>query len=161
MNNTHFEIERKFLIEYPDIKLLDSLEVCTRADIIQIYTKDKIRIRKWTENGKTTYIKTKKEKVSEITRIETEQEIDKAEFDRLCTLADSDLRPIEKRRFRYPFKNKIIEIDIFPFWTDKALCEVELESENEEFSLPSFIKVIREVTFDKRYRNSALAKEIP
>ena len=35
--------------------------------------------------------------------------------------------------------------------------EVELENEAQEFPIPEFVSVIREVTSDKRYRNSALA----
>ena len=43
----------------------------------------------------------------------------------------------------------------------EAELEVELESEDEELQLPDWIEVIREVSADKRYTNSALAKEIP
>ena len=70
------EIERKFLIAYPDTALLDSLRDCSKVEIEQTYLSDRSRIRKWCENGKTVYIKTVKEKISEITRIETESEIE-------------------------------------------------------------------------------------
>lgn len=161
MENTHLEIERKFLIAYPDTVFLDGLETCTRVDITQSYTKDRVRIRKWIENGKITYIKTVKEKINELVRIEHESEITKAEYERLLSFADPERNAIAKTRYRYPYQGKLIEIDVFSFWHDRAFCEIELESENEEFSLPPFIKVIKEVTDDKRYRNSALAKEIP
>ena len=36
-----------------------------------------------------------------------------------------------------------------------------MKSEDEAFTLPPFIEVIREVTADYRYKNHALAREIP
>jgi CYTH domain-containing protein len=50
------------------------------------------------------------------------------------------------------------EIDIFPFWKDKAIMEVELKNENEEISLPNFIKIIKEVSEDENYKNHSLAR---
>ena len=161
MEKTHLEIERKFLIAYPDTDHLDSLENCSKAEITQTYLKDRARIRKWCKNKKTSYIKTVKEKISDLTHIETETEITKAEYDSLFKNADPDRNTIVKTRYRYPYMGKVIEIDVFPFWNDRAFLEVELENEDELFSLPPFINVIKEVTEDKRYRNSALAKEIP
>ncbi len=161
MEKTHLEIERKFLIIFPDINLLDRLENCSKIEIEQTYLKDRARIRKWTDNGKITYIKTVKNKINELIRIETENEISKKEYEQLLKSADPDRKPISKIRYRYPYMNKVIEIDVFPFWSDRAFLEVELESENDTFSLPDFVSVIKEVTEDKRYRNSALAFEIP
>ena len=39
--------------------------------------------------------------------------------------------------------------------------EIELSDENEPFSLPPGILVLRDVSADPRYKNAALAKEIP
>ncbi len=161
MGNTHLEIERKFLIAYPDTNFLDNLKDCAKVKIEQTYLKDRARIRKWCENGKTSYIKTVKEKVNELVRIERESNISKQEYEALLYFADPDRNTIVKTRYRYPYMGKVIEIDVFPFWNDRAFLEVELDSENEKFSLPDFIKIIKEVSEDKRYRNSALAKEIP
>ena len=47
------------------------------------------------------------------------------------------------------------------FWKTQAFLEVELLDESDEVRLPDFIEVIRDVSADDRYRNSALAKEIP
>ena len=57
--------------------------------------------------------------------------------------------------------NHFFEIDIYPFWRDKAVMEIELSSEDEDFEIPHEIKVIKEVTGDKRYKNASLAIEIP
>ena len=57
--------------------------------------------------------------------------------------------------------NKYFEVDIYPFSTTTAICEIELCEENEQFEIPSFIKVIKEVTNDKRFSNYAFSKQIP
>ena len=159
MNN--LEIERKFLIRFPDTVYLESIENCKKVHIEQTYLLDRTRIRRWTEDGKIIYIKTFKEKINELVRIEKESEIGTAEYNALMLQKDSERSTISKIRYRFPFAKKLIEIDIFPFWNDRAFLEIELESENDTFQIPPFIEVIKEVTFDKRYRNSELAKEIP
>lgn len=158
---THFEIERKFLIEMPEIDLLKNFEGVRILEIVQTYTTRGVRLRKQTEKGETVYISTEKRKVSDLTRIEEEREIGESEYRELLAFADPDLSPIKKTRYALPFGGKIVEIDVFPFWEHQAFCEVELQSEEEKFSLPEFVKVIRELTSDKAYRNYSLAKEVP
>lgn len=159
MNN--LETERKFLIKMPSLEKLSSLSNIQKVDIIQTYTTIGVRLRRWEENGEISYIKTEKTKLTDLTRIEIESKITKEEYQRLTAFADKECNPIEKIRYRYPFMEKLIEIDVFPFWSKQAFCEVELQSEDEEFLLPDFIEVIREVTHDKHYRNYSLAKKIP
>jgi CYTH domain-containing protein len=38
--------------------------------------------------------------------------------------------------------------------------EIELCEENQEISIPNFIKVIKDVTDDDEYKNSSLAKNV-
>lgn len=156
-----FEIERKFLIRMPNVLELTENKDCKKVDIMQTYLKDKTRVRKVSASGKTVYIKTVKHKISDITRIEEEWEITKEEYENLLKISDKDRKTIIKTRYKYPYKNKVFEIDIFPFWQDRAFLEIELEREDEEFLVPPFIEVIKEVTHLKEYRNFALAKEIP
>lgn len=156
------EIERKFLIEYPDISALSSIENCTGADIEQIYLSPidgaHIRIRTRSVNGREIYIKTEKEKISDTVRIETEDEITKDEYTKLAEYADPALSSIKKTRYCLMDKGRYFEIDVFPFWKDKAYLEIEFTSEDEEFHIPDSIRLIREVTEDKRYTNRSLAK---
>ena len=155
--NNGLEIERKFLIKYPDISKFVG---AGKAEIEQTYLTGGSRIRKWFENGKVTYIHTKKEKLTELTRIERERNLSEDEYNRLLTERDTDRITLSKTRYSFPFGGKILEIDIFPFWNDRAFLEIELEAEDEEFSIPDYIEVIKEVSEDRRYRNFALAKEI-
>jgi len=65
---------------------------------------------------------------------------------------------IEKTRYAFPYKDHIVEIDVFPFMKSTAFLEVELSGEDEQFELPEFVNVIKDVTHDPRYTNAALAK---
>ena len=154
----HYEIERKFLIKMPNLLALND---CEKVDIIQTYLIDKVRIRACMTNGKEVYIKTKKQKISDLVRIEDESEITKQEYETLLNFADKQRQSIQKTRYKYPYDGKVFEIDIFPNWDDRALLEIELGDENESFTIPPFIETIKEVTHLKEYRNFALAKNFP
>ncbi len=157
----HIEIERKFLIRMPDIGRLMAITGCRSAEISQTYLENHTRLRRWCEDGRVTYIKTVKHKLTEVSRIEEENEIPEEEYKRLLLSADKGFRTIEKVRYSIPFGGKLLEIDVFPFWQGQAYLEIELEREDEEFSLPDYLEIIREVTLDPAYKNYALAKNIP
>lgn len=156
-----FEIEHKFLIKKPSEDMLLSIHNIRVLNISQTYTTLGARARKIEENGKTTYIKTVKKHITNLVRIEDEQEITKAEYDQMLSAKMDGTVTLNKTRYVYPYKNKKIEIDVFPFWQNQAFLEVELENENDEFFLPPFIEVIKEITDDKSYRNFSLSKKIP
>ena len=162
MNKNGFEIERKFLIAMPEQGLLTGAE---RSDIVQTYllgaegTTERVRARTFGDH--TEYTHTTKKRISAMRRVELEDTIGRDAYEALLTRADPDRRPIEKSRFCLPFEGKTFEIDLFPFWEDRAYCEVELRSPEDRVELPAWLSVIREVTDDPRYTNSALAREIP
>ena len=156
-----FEIERKYLIEYPDIDYLNTISNCRKVEIIQTYLKsddgDEVRVRQRGENGSYIYTKTIKKKVSDVKRIEIEKRLSKDEYLELLMDTDSNKRPIRKTRYCLMNDNQYFEIDVYPFWDDKAIAEIELKSEDEEIHFPKELKVIKEVTEDDNYKNSALA----
>jgi len=158
------EIERKYLIEYPDIQWLESYPESERIEILQTYfntvSEEKLRVRIWKTKLATLYFLTKKTKITNVTRIEEETELTKDEYDRLLADAVSGMRQLSKVRYRLPYLGKTVEVDIYPFWDDKAVAEVELECEDESVKLPDKIKVIAEVTEDKNYTNYNLAKPV-
>lgn len=157
-----FEIERKFLIEYPDIKALESLENCSKKGMVQTYLesqKDETwRVRSVFEDGKFTYYENTKQFVSNIKRIENEREITKEEYEEKLKHADKTRRPIVKDRYCLYENDFCYEIDVYPFWNDQAIMEVELQNETDDFPIPNIVKVIKEVTGDKEYLNVTLAK---
>ena len=115
------------------------------------------------KHGKPCSVKclTEKTHLTDRTRIEREREITPEEWDALLPQIDRTRRVIEKTRWCVPSGDHTLEIDVFPFWSDRAFCEVELSAEDERFTLPDWLEVVREVTDDKRYTNSALALSIP
>lgn len=165
-NPQPIEIEKKYLIEYPDISLLETQPDYDRTQITQTYIKDIVdgahgRIRKRGGNGKYTYTKTYKRDISEMSRIEIEDEITEQEYNDLLLRKQENSRTVEKERIVFTYGGKLFEVDIYPFWRDKAVMEVELESETEEFQIPPFINVIKDVTANRDFRNSAIAEYGP
>lgn len=158
-----FETERKFLIEYPDINALRENPYCEKIDICQTYIledgKEECRVRKRGAEGSYIYFKTAKTRVSDIKRIETEERITRKEYEELLKKADPTRNEIRKTRYCLVSGNMYFEIDVYPFWTDKAIMEIELTDEAQPFSVPENIKIIKEVTEDEAYKNSSLAKK--
>ena len=157
-----FEIERKYLIEYPDLTWLESLENCRRIEIIQTYLKsdknEEVRVRQRGVDGNFIYFKTIKRRISDLKRVEIEKRLSKDEYLSLLLDADTEKRQIRKTRYCLMFENQYFEIDIYPFWSDKAILEIELSDENAKIVFPKEIKVIKEVTDDDSFKNASLAK---
>lgn len=157
------EIERKYLIEYPSIaSLLDEYKA-TKVEIIQTYLKHKDnslerRVRQRGIDGEYSYYYTEKTVITGMTREEKERKITQGEYVQLMSEADTTLHQIRKDRYCFIYKGKYFELDIYPAWADKAILEIEIASEDEEFELPECIKVLKEVTDDSRYKNRSLAK---
>ena len=159
----HFEIERKFLIDYPNLNFLNNIKTCRKIPITQAYltTPDEgyFRIRKRGEGKNAVYIKTVKIKISDIKRIEIENYISEKEYNEYMSKKEYITGIISKDRYCIVWNSTYYELDIYPFWNDKATIEIELLSENQQYKLPDFIKLIREVTFEQEYRNLALAQK--
>lgn len=169
MNTEPLEIEYKYLIKMPDLKLIAAQRKFRQKELTQLYIElpphsgefqNRCRIRKSTENGTVKYVKTFKKDISGITRLELEEEISEAEFNRLSAFIQAGTCPVEKRRLSFLYRGFTCEVDIFPFWQDRAFLEIEVESEEVLPELPPFIEVIKDVSKDKSYRNSALARGI-
>ena len=164
MNTNGLEIERKYLIAMPD---QEELERCAQVSrIVQTYLLHPspyvtARVRRRGQEGDWHYYHTEKTRISDRTRIENEREIDLAEYEALLAQADPERNEIHKLRWVLPWKGQSFEIDIYPFWDDRAIMEIELEDEEQSVEFPPQIRVLREVTADVRYTNSALSKAIP
>ena len=157
-----YEIERKYLIEYPDIKWLESNPSCQRIEIIQTYLNsaggEEVRVRQRGVDGNYIYFQTIKRKVSVVKRVEIERRLSQAEYLNLLMEADTTKRQIRKTRYCLTYENQYFEIDVYPFWGDKAIAEIELSDENAAIVFPKQIKVIKEVTDDDSYKNASLAQ---
>lgn len=151
------------MIEYPDIEFLNSIKTCRRIPITQAYLttpeEGYFRIRKRGEGDKAVYIKTVKIKISDIKRIEIENYISKEQYDSYLAQRQYVTGIISKDRYCIVDNNTYYELDVYPFWNDRATIEIELLSEDQRYQLPKFVKLIREVSSEPDYRNLALAQK--
>ena len=158
------EIERKYLIYYPNIKELENNPNCTKVDITQTYltSVDDVerRVRARGIDGDYLYYLTEKKKISDLKRVETERKITQDEYLSLLMESDNKLHTIHKTRYCLTENNQYFEIDIYPEWDSQAIMEIELSSEDQEITIPDYIKVIKEVTDDESYKNYQMAKEM-
>lgn len=161
MNTNGKEIERKYLIKYPDLELLTKKSFSVK-EIVQTYLSSEKgidrRVRSSRENGTVTYTFTEKRKITDLTRFEDEREISREEYEALLTTADGDFDPIYKTRYCIESGERVAEVDVYKNLSDFAICEVELCDENESVTLPDCITLIREVSGEKKYTNRYMAK---
>ena len=157
-----YEIERKYLIAYPDTAWLESLPNCKKVEIIQTYLtapeNEEIRVRQRGADGNFVYFKTIKRMISGLKRVEIETRLSQEEYLSLLMEADPERRPIRKTRYCLTYDGQYFEIDLYPFWDDQAIVEIELSDENADVRFPKEIQIIREVTDDESYKNASLAR---
>ncbi len=157
----NIEIERKFLIEIPDMNKLD---IKREYDIIQTYlingeSDSQRRVRKITENNNNTYFYTEKIFLTATERIERENEISLNDYEELLSEKKMDIPPVIKKRICFDYQNQLFEMDIYSFSSEFAILELELESVSQEIIFPDYINVLKDVSDDKRYSNASLAAE--
>lgn len=125
-----------------------------------------IRMAQWylNEKGNTIRVRiaddkaylTIKSKTVGISRLEFEYEIPLADAQELTKLAQTPI--VDKYRYKIPYKGHIWEVDEFlGLNAGLVVAEVEMKDEDEIVELPDWIGT--EVSDDKRYRNSHLAKQ--
>jgi CYTH domain-containing protein len=165
MNNIPIETERKFLIRIPIFADLEKQSNFRTRSITQTYLQSdankSARVRKIIENDEASYVKTIKERISVLSCYEDEHFISLDEYKSLLLLVDKEKKSIHKTRYSFEYCNHILEIDVYDFWNDRATLEIELKDENEQFSIPTFIEIIKEISTDGRYKNTNLAKSVP
>lgn len=161
----HAEIEMKYLIAMPDAEFLRKQEGCAVWEIEQIYLTAEPgltrRVRRVKENGEERYYRTFKRPVSTMTADEDEGQISREVYEGYLAETDPEKQPIVKTRYRVPYAGQTLEFDVYPFWTDRAVMEIELESEEQTPVIPAWVNVLKDVTADYRYKNSQLAKAVP
>jgi len=157
------EIEQKFLIELFDLAVIPSH--MTMSQIVQDYLispneGEERRVRARTDDAGTSYFYTIKRKVRAGVRVEIERVIDAEEYERLLSLKDKNLETIRKQRACFFFQGQFLEVDIFEsparhfgLW----LMEIEQSSIQRDLVIPSFIKILKEVTDDENYSNRSIA----
>ena len=154
-------VEKKYLINYPSISYLESFPSCRRVEVIQTFLKsvsgNEIRIRQRGINGHYIYFQTMQRSVNDIKKVEIERRLSQEEYLKLLMDADTTMRQIRKTRYCLAYGNQYFEIDVYPFWDDKAIMRVNLSSEDNAVHLPDGLKIIEDITDNPEYSNIALA----
>lgn len=162
----NLEIERRYIIELPtekdfeEIRSTDGVSGYSVSKIEQIYLASlgkthRVRRRECEEGVK--YYETVKIRVDKMSAVENEREITEGEYLELSKKIRPGSRPINKVRHLFYFNGQPYEIDVYPFWKKTAVLELELADRGTRVEFLPQIRVLREVTGDKRYSNSALA----
>ena len=163
--STQVEIERKYIIKMPEISDMAKMPEYTSSEITQIYLESPAslthRIRSRTYRERTVYTETVKVRIDQMSASETEREISAERFAELSENIANGSRTLRKVRHTFRYENHTVEIDIYPEWQNTAVLEVELSSRGECVSLPDFIKILKEVTGDKRYSNASMSRTFP
>ena len=159
------EIERKYIIELPDMDLLRRLDKYSKSEILQIYLNSDIavthRIRRREFQNEIVYTETKKQRIDKMSAREDEREITENEFKQLCGNIKQGTRPINKVRHTFCYLGKIFEIDVYPEWESTCILETELTSRGETVLFPDFIHVVEEVTGNPLYSNAGMSRLFP
>lgn len=148
------ECEKKFLIKSDGVP-----KGLTGTRIFQYYLDppkgyDTLRIRRSVTENSEKYTMTAKRSIGGFTREEDERTITAEEFAELKAKAFCGL---EKTRYKIPYGGRILEIDVYPFWKDRCVLEIELENEEGKYTLPEWAEVIADVSEDGKYTNYSLA----
>jgi CYTH domain-containing protein len=162
----HYEVERKFLIAYPDLEHLNTLPTCQKTDIFQAYllspdSNTELRIRQQGTDGQYTYTKTEKRRLSNTKKVESGKRLSKSEYLTLLMDTDTSLHQVRKIRYCLMSNRQYFKIDVYPFWSNQAVAKVKLANGDEQINFPEFLKILREVTGEEQYKDYSLAKEHP
>ena len=152
------EIERKFLVKFPDICKLD---VKRKINIVQTYlmngeNQSQRRVRRIDENGSISYTYTEKIFLDPAVREENEYGITKQEYEELL-FEKKEGTPIKKVRYCFNYHDQLFELDTYPFSDKLAIMELELGDIRQEIDFPDNVLVLKDVTGDSKYSNAALA----
>ena len=146
------EIERKYLVKSMDWKVMANAGTRFMQGYMANTEKVAIRVRVAGEQAWLTL----KSASAGISRLEFEYSLPVA--DAMQMLNEFCLgQVIQKTRYRLPLDGHVWEIDVFHGANEGlVLAEIELENEQESFTLPDWIGT--EVSGDKRYYNSYLSQ---
>ena len=119
---------------------------------------DDLRLRERREKDSAFYYKSYKRAAPNGKQIQVEEPLTREEYSDLLLEADPAKRPLRKTRYGITYDGRYFEVDLVPFWSDKALLNLELRTEDEEISFPPELTLLRDVTGDANYRNKALVQ---
>lgn len=162
-----YECERKFLLaQVPDVAAIAKAEgVHVETSVIhQTYLLsdggEESRIRQRMSSAGTLYSHTTKgESTIPGVRPEKDRLISSEEYMELFAKRNPAMETIVKERHCFVYGDSHFEMDVYIHPSrGRGVLEVEVESMEAKVELPPFVRVAHEITQDKRYSNSAIAR---
>ena len=172
---TQIEVERRFIVKLPQswtafAEMLDNVIDVKRIEQAYLIKKpgeeQAARVRKTIQGmrGKTeTKYEFNQKKSTGDTGANKEKEfsITEKQYHNYLKQIDPNQYVVEKVRFVFKWHDQIFELDLFKGrLKGLAILEIELDnSVHEAVELPPFLKVVKEITKDKRFNNFEMAKK--
>jgi CYTH domain-containing protein/thymidylate kinase len=161
---TPLEIERKFLVT----SINDILIPHSKSIIAQTYLRsmpeleDRVRRIINMDSDEIQYVRTMKCVFSPNVRAEHEWVISKDEYNTyMDSLVDPYYKTIIKERVSFEYDGVHYDLDTYKVphtHLGMIVLEAELDKEDQKVNLPSFLKIEKEITNDKQYRNKEIAR---
>jgi CYTH domain-containing protein/thymidylate kinase len=149
--------ERKYIVE-----LTGEIPDCTESDIIQTYLVAEpgceIRLRRRGWQGSFVNVHTTKKRTENNQVLETERQVSNNLYESLLQQADPYRQSIRKHRKSFIWKGQYFELDTYYEPVDHLMIlETKGVADQESVKFPPFIRVIEDITGNKRYYNYNLA----
>lgn len=153
--------KRKYLISMPDPAVLINTLNAAAMDMMQTYlapSKPNVerRIRQQKNGQDYLYFYTEKRIGEDGKRWVTERPVSEKEYVAYLMEGDVSLHSVRKTKYRFTYADRRMEIDVYPFSSDKAILFV-YGSADEGAAIPPEISILRDVTGDPAYKNRQLA----
>ena len=151
------EEERKYIVE-----VTGELPESIISEITQTYLVAEpgceVRLRKRGWQGKYVYVHTTKTPVSETECVQTERQISNNLYTSLLQQADPYRQTIQKTRHSFIWKGQYFELDTFSHpLQGLRILETKGVASDESVKFPPFIRVVEDITGNKRYYNYNIA----
>lgn len=151
------EEERKYIVE-----LIGEVPDCIESDITQTYLVAdpdcEVRLRRRGWNGKYVNVHLTKKKISDKEELVTERQVNNNLYRSLLQQADPYRSTIKKMRKSFIWKGQFFELDTYlePI-SNLMILETKGIARHEDVKFPPFIKVVEDITGNKKYYNYTLA----
>ena len=158
------ETYRKYLIEVDDglLERVRSEANYSTSHIIQHYLRSdggyERRIRMRERDDGIMYIYTEANYISGNERVKVDRVLTERQYKDFFHQIDPELNVIDKTRYSFIHDKLFYKLDVFNFDTSRGILSVDQPADGHDVVLPDYIKVIKEVTDDKNYKNYYLAK---
>jgi CYTH domain-containing protein len=151
------EEERKYIVE-----VVGEMPDCIESDITQTYLVAdpgvEVRLRRRDWHGKVVNVHTTKKKISGHEEIITERQVPNALYESLMQQADPYRQTIHKNRKSFIWKGQYFELDTYLNLPQPlTILETKGITEDEDVRFPPFIRVVADITCNKKYYNYNLA----